>query len=402
MSDQAQQLKQEWLHPSMERLIDLAPYKPYCSDNKTASSILPFAIARNREYIQINQPTKVCWLIFDIDEPNPYVWEDKGLPPPNIITSTPETLTSHLCYAIDPVCISAKGNKKIVSYMKAVRAAFTDALGADRDYNSPVTKNPLHPRWKVWNPTKHVYSLDELSEYVDLNARVSERGKYQGQVGIVLDPEGRNCSLFHSLRLWGYSQVFEARAKNSYEQWHRRVLVKAEQLNVSIARKFKTSPLPYSEVKATVKSVAGFCWYEYTGSHDNRGVMEMAGTDIPLENKQRLSARRTHDIRRNKTLARLISALKVVAATGEALNKVNLARYAKVSRQTVATYWEELQPSIEKLGDADTPVVEEKLVRAVVKSVKPKSGTISLTLLAKNTGIDRRKLKKTYPAIFDP
>lgn len=377
----------------MERLLELAPYKPFCSDNKTASNILPFSMARNKEYIQINQPTKVCWLVFDIDEPNPHIWEDRLLPPPNIITITPETGTSHLCYAIDPVCISKNGNPKIVSYMRAVQRAFVEKLGADRDYHSPVTKNPLHPKYRVLNPTDYVYSLGELAEYVDLNKGQFRNTKHQTEDGIVTNAEGRNCTLFDSLRVWAYQYAIEARDSGNYERWYKRVLDKSEQLNGRIAKKLKKSPLPHAEVKSTAKSVAKFCWEKYNGSKIKRGIMEMAGTDIPLKSKQRLSARRTHKIKGQTSLNKIEGAVRIIAAKQEKINKSNVGRYAGLTRQTVGKYWDH----VEKIIKENEEKLQEQRLLAKTKRENKKRKLIKK--LKKAVQIENQTY---HPPLFDP
>ena len=390
----------------LARLVEYAPYKPYCSDNKTASLILPFAIARQYEYIQINQPTQVYWLIFDIDYPNPFAWEDADLPPPNIITSSPDTMKSHMCYAIEPVCTSRKGSEKAISYMKAVRAAYAKALNADTDYSSPVTKNPLHPSWKVWCPTEHVYSLGELADYKNIDLSVGNRNYYKKDdpfVGDLEDPQGRNCTLFLQLRLWAYSQVHDARKSVSSETWHKMVLAQGERLNRSLGRHYREGPLKFSEVKATAKSVANWTWTKYTGRAVDRGVMEMGSAQIPLVNKQRLAARRTHSVRKDKTLKRLLNAANVIHAAGKPLNRSSIARACSCSRQNVARYWTAIEALEERLESRKKcseriQVVEKTLSDALDKH----PNVISLAYVSRTTGIDRRKIKAAYPSLFDP
>lgn len=389
----------------LARLVEFAPYKPYCSDNKTASQILPFSIARNREYIQINQPTQVYWLIFDLDHPNPYVWDDFNLPPPNIITISPESGKSHICYAIEPVCISDKGSAKAIAYMKAVRSAYAKALKADPDYTSPVTKNPLHPRWKVYCPTDHVYTLGELADHqaIDLSSSNLFPASNNRHYEDLEDPQGRNCTLFLRLRLWAYSEIGDAKQDLSFEEWDRKVFEQAERLNALIGKEFDEGPLRHSEVKATAKSVSGWTWRRYTGSVIDRGVMEMQDTDIPLENKQRLSARRTHEIRREKTLEKLKSAAKLLLASQKPLSRTAIAELAKVSRQTVSRYWSEIE-ALERQWENKT--VEHKPNSPVENEIRKglsKSGkVVSLTSLAKNTGNHRKDAKLPCPALFDP
>lgn len=390
---------------SLARLVEFAPYKPYCSDNKTASQVLPFSIARNREYIQINQPTQVYWLIFDLDHPNPYIWDDLNLPPPNIITISPETGTSHICYAIEPVCISDKGSRKAIAYMKAVRGAYARALKADLDYSSPVTKNPLHPYWKVFCPTDYVYSLGELADYreIDLSSSNNFPSSKDCRYKDLEDPQGRNCTLFLRLRLWAYTEVSDARKDLTFESWDRKVFDKAERLNALIGREFSKGALKPSEVKATAKSVSGWTWTRYTGSIIDRGVMEMQNADIPLENKQRLSARRTHEIRREKTIEKIIAAARLLLTAQKPLSRTSIGELAKVSRQTVARYWrdvEALQDQWEEQSSEHKPI--PSVDAAIRESLERPGNVVTLSTLVKNTGVHRKTIRSHYPALFDP
>ncbi len=390
---------------SLARLIEFAPHKPYCSNNKTASLILPFSLAKNHEYIQINQPTQTYWLVFDIDHPNPYAWEDAGLPPPNIITISPDSAKSHMCYAIEPVCISNNGSQKAIAYMKAVRTAYAKALNADMDYSSPVTKNPLHPRWRVWCPTEHVYSLGELADYRSIDLSVGSMdfyGKGSPYVKDLEDPEGRNCTLFLQLRLWAYSEIEDARTNASYETWANRVLDKAERLNGAIGKQFDKGPLRFSEVKATAKSVSRWTWSKYTGRSIDRGVMEMSDAQIPLVNKQRLSARRTHQVRREKTIGEILASTKLLLTAKVDVTRSAVAKAAGFSRQTVARYWGEIEALLANWQEKSEqskpiPAIDEELSQAISRDCN----VVSLGYLARTTGIDRRKIKAAYPALFD-
>lgn len=392
------------LSGALLRLVEHAPYKPFCSNNKTASSVLPFSIARTKEYIQINQPTQVYWLIFDLDHSNPFIWDDVGLPPPNIVTVCRETQRSHISYAIHPVCVSENGSQKAVAYMKAVRKAYSKALKADPDYCSPVTKNPLHPRWHVFSPTNHVYWLDELADYnaVDLSYAETRFNKSEKLNGLE-DPSGRNCTLFLQLRTWAYQEVNDARESGSFDAWFDRVLNKAELLNSSIGRSFKNGPLRFSEIKATAKSVSRWTWSKYTGSSVNRGVMGMSGTDIPLGSRQRLAARRTHQVRKNSTSERILKATKVLLAANACITRTELAKACKLTRQTVSKYWELVEETISKWDiDTHTSDLKAKIEAYFSNLVERGIFGYAISSVTKNTGISRRKVKQLYPALFDP
>ena len=55
-----------------------------------------------------------------------------------------------------------------VRYMKAGQKAMERSLGADPSYNGLMVKNPFHPVWDLRIGREQPYSLDELSEHLDL------------------------------------------------------------------------------------------------------------------------------------------------------------------------------------------------------------------------------------------
>ncbi len=50
--------------------------------------------------MQVNRPGFVSWLIFDLDHTKAMIWEDAGLPAPNLIVRNRKSGHSHLYYAI--------------------------------------------------------------------------------------------------------------------------------------------------------------------------------------------------------------------------------------------------------------------------------------------------------------
>jgi hypothetical protein len=70
---------------ALNRIWEEAPFLPRCSDNKTAALVRPREYAIRYPYMQINRSGFVSWLIFDLDHAKAMIWEDAGLPAPNLI-----------------------------------------------------------------------------------------------------------------------------------------------------------------------------------------------------------------------------------------------------------------------------------------------------------------------------
>lgn len=324
---------------ALERVFELAPHKPYCSDNKTASLIRVKRQAFNFDYVQVNTVSHVHWLVFDLDHNNPWIWQDVNLPAPNLIVTRHsndpgEAGKSHLFYAINSVCISSNGRLAPIAYLDAIKRAYQRELRADCDFSAPVCKNPLSSYWHTAELHNHVYELGELADSVTLTVKDRFTPAANDE-----DFDSRNCSLFDTVRRWAYCQVNEYRALNNYDGFFNAVLDYAEKNNQFTGKGFsKNYNLKYSSVKSVAKSVANWTYKHYTGKKKNVGVMGLADTDISLESKQRLSARYTHQIRRSKTEKKILSAVTRIKAKAEKLTQSAVAKIAGITRQTVSKY----------------------------------------------------------------
>lgn len=351
---------------ALHRLVLEAPFLPRCSDDKTATRVRPVEYAIRYPYIQANRPGFVSWLIFDLDHPDrpradAWRWSDVGLPPPNVIVANRESGRAHLFYAVVPVCTTEKGRRKPIAYMRAVYEAMAARLDADPAYRQgSIAKTPGHPWWLTTELHAREFSLGELAEYVDL-AKPSPWAK-----GPRLDEAGgsRHCTLFELARYYAYSIVNREREKGTYEGFLR--LLEAFCLNhnqrVSNLAGKPEEPLSWAQMKATAKSVARWTWDHYRGCCDgvHRGVMAL-DKSLPLVERRRLAAERTHKLRQKATESRIRSACRQLQGTGEALVQADIARLAGVTRQTVAMYRHVLE---EMLKPATVPVLKPLSTRA--------------------------------------
>ena len=99
-----------------------------------------------------------------------------------------------------------------------------------------------------------------------------------------------------------------------------------------------SSNLRTAQVRATVKSIANWTWERYTGKGGkNRGVMQLPET-LDTKAKQTLSAKRTHDLRKNSTQARISAAYNNLKQSGKPTTIQQVAKTSGLTRQTVAKY----------------------------------------------------------------
>ena len=334
----AQQM--ELLDP-VERLYQLAPNKPYCTDDKASGLIIrakPGAF--NRRYIQHNPPCMCHWLTFDQDHEHILQWETERLPEPNLIVRNLDNRRAHVSYAIESVCTSDAGSPKPVAFASAVQEAYTEALMADVCYTNFVTKNPYHGDWHVWELHRHVYKLGELADHVELNQK---RWTRRQAANDDLHGISRNVALFHRSRFWSYDNITRHREQGTtYTQWMAIVLERCETLNTF------AELLPYSEVKSVAKSVGKWVWINYwpQGRPIQRGAMaaSFSQSQLPLDlkKKQRLAARRTAEIKRGNTESRIIDAIGQLTAQGERVSKAAVGRLIGMSRQKVSENYNHL------------------------------------------------------------
>lgn len=243
------------LDPILVRFRELLPRRPYCTDDLSIGLVIRSRDQAARcRYIQPNPPALACWLVFDVDRPYAVLaWEDANLPPPNLTVMNEANGHAHLLYALAvPICTSPSGRSHPLRYAAAIEAAYVARLGADPGYSQLITKNPLRGDcWRVRCLYSASYSLTHLADWVDLHQPVREPDS-------IAQGLGRNCLLFDQLRFWAYRHVLEYHAVGSYTAWIVDVLSKAESLNT-----FRV-PLPFSEIKATAKSVGKYCWQRFT------------------------------------------------------------------------------------------------------------------------------------------
>ena len=317
------------------RFYELAPNKPYCTDIMASGLIIRAkGSAFLRSYVQHNPPALCHWLTFDQDHENLTRWEDAGLPEPNLIVRNLDNRRAHVSYAIESVCTSDAARPKPMAYAQAIQEAYCEKLQADPSYTGLITKNPMHDDWHVWELHSRVYKLGELADYVELKRRywTRKRAANYEHYGI-----GRNCALFHRLRFWAYDWIVYHRDENgtTFIEWMEVVLVKAEGFNTF------PQPLPYGEIKSTAKSVGKWVWDKYfpKARRKRRGAMaeSFANSDLSLDLKarQRLSARRTNEMRRAATEEKIIEAIGRLTATGQKVTKAAVARLSGVGRQTI-------------------------------------------------------------------
>lgn len=313
---------------ALTRFYDYLPSNPSCGSGKYTDLIRTKSIAAKYPYIQPCPPHMQAWLVFDLDHCDSGIWMDVSLPAPNIIVRDRDSGKAHLYYAIPPVFKGSNARQAPLRYLEAVRYSMALRLEADLRYSGRISKNPLCKDWYVEHIHNTEYSLGELADYFDELITPPRENDHNKAAAEALEP-GRNCILFLRLRYWAYRHVAKYR-KYSFDRWVNAVDAQAKALNhYSDTPYASQGRLDEKEAATVARSVAKWVWRWYESS---RGVMELAELDISTDAKQRLSARRTHEIRSERTEAKIKSAIDSLSQSGQTFSKADVARLAGISR----------------------------------------------------------------------
>lgn len=232
------------------------PYKPYCTNELGAGLIIrQKKTAIQMPYIQHNPPCFITSLVFDIDRSDAYfAWSDANLPTPSWIAKNRLNGHAHVGYMLaTPVCTTHNAKQKIIEYTAKIQQAYSLALGADKSYSGLITKNPCHNTWENHIFDVQPYDLSYLADFVELQELKTELKEVSGL--------GRNCAMFDTVRFWAYKAI-RAHLSDGFDKWHSEVLEQAKNANDAFIQ-----PLPYSEVKATAKSIARWVWRNHEQAH---------------------------------------------------------------------------------------------------------------------------------------
>ena len=229
------------------------PYKPFCSFGKGGKTLI-----RSKKHaiqyplIQVNHVHTVQYLIFDIDAPDAYLhFFDENLPVPTWIAKNKKNGHCHVCYELKtPVCKTTHARLKPLRYLASIEYTYAKKLSADLRYTGLLTKNPVDRDWQVFLLNPAPFELDELADYVDLETKPKPTEEEKKEVSGL----GRNCMLFDTVRFWAYKAIRE-HLGSGFDSWYKKVLERSK-----IANGAFLEPLPYSEVKATAKSIAKWVW----------------------------------------------------------------------------------------------------------------------------------------------
>lgn len=287
--------------------------------------------ALKKKFISVNRLYK-SHIVIDIDIPNStFLFEEKNLPVPTIITTNPINGHCHYLYEIKtPVIYTENARRRPQSFYESIDCSLTKALGGDPAYIGRITKNPIHPAWKVLQHNVK-YDLNDFQEYIDIRSHKEIKTVFG---------EGRNCTLFDTTRHWAYSEV---RLHNLFFKFMDTVESKVIELNEKLFNDYEYGVLPYKEVNHISKSIGTWTWrHRLTiGDKCNRGVMSMGfkpGT--PLVVKQMLAAERTNQLKLKTSAEKILQSAIELKAQGTPITRQSVSVKSGFSLETVKRNWQ--------------------------------------------------------------
>lgn len=300
----------------LENILSDLPKRPYCA-NDLSKGLLIRSLEKALEYnyIQLNPPAKQHYLIFDIDKKAAAIeWEYSKIAPPNYVVINPNTTHGHAVYKLEtPVVTTQNGKLEPLRYAAAIELAYTTELGADLGYSGLISRNPYQ------NPVRHIhsdqYSLFELEDYLP-----HPLSHYKRPLAPI-NGLGRNVTLFDDVRAWAYTAIRLYRTGSRprlYDVWLKEVTEYTERKNSQFM-----NPLAYSEVKATARSIAKFCW-----KHDPQAEQQFL---MRQAERGRLGGKA-------KGLANAAKRIQAVEMSLQGMTQTEIALELGVHRNTVRNY----------------------------------------------------------------
>lgn len=231
------------------------PTKPYCTnDLDTGLKIRSKNKAVSFKYIQPNSPFYQHYFVLDLDYESALseiLYSLHGIPMPNFVAENPTNGRLHAFFELKtPIYTTDASRQKPILLANAVYLRLRELFNADVGYSGLISKNPIHEQWRTYSIRKKPYSLNELSEKLDICwQEVKKAPKQYEAVGL-----GRNCYIFHSARHWAYVEIRKYRG-NIYRNWLQAVIDHCLKLNEGISE-----PMYYNEIKCIAKSISRYCW----------------------------------------------------------------------------------------------------------------------------------------------
>jgi hypothetical protein len=225
-------------------------------------------VALEHRHVRLNGKYLYRWMPHDIDHSGAYFAHREREPAAaKLHRHQPGEWARALCRASCRTCVSLRGIPlRTAAFYSAVERGIARRLDADRHYTGLITKNPLHPHWRVEWRRDEPYTLPELADWLFCeDMRPDPRPDTIGA--------GRNVVVFDELRAAAYVEVRQFKSAGaSLDRWCAHLETVATDINqqfvgYSVCKpdgRPNSGPLPRAEVRAIAKSVAKRTWQRFS------------------------------------------------------------------------------------------------------------------------------------------
>jgi hypothetical protein len=338
---------------ALDRFRNNIPPKPYCAHNKSGKHILNRDNALRFEYIQVNTPKGVRYLVFDCDfDKGCFAHELFDLPAPTFSVINTENGHSHNFYELSYRYPVKNPSKKSKPLYETVITYFKEALRADIVITKQryVVKNPLRSDfWRVWIPGR-AYTLTELVEYIPAEwsrVRNPKSDTIINRLEDAINPDSRNCTLFAYIRHKAYQIVNEVHSISDFENSIETILRDA---NGDLTRHFSKAALPERDIRSLKNSMVRWVWKNRDKirqcDEKNVGVMQypkmkwLPYKEYLKEKHRRQAAGGSYaaTLRGQNTILKINNAQAKIQAQGRPYTMRELAVEARITERTLRNY----------------------------------------------------------------
>ena len=314
--------------------IENLPEKPWCADTfDYGIEVMPREIAKRKKYIQHNHPAWLTCLVFDVDKRAYEILEEINAKPNLAVFNRKKRGSAHFIYRLTtPVNTGKNGRMKPIKFVKNLTDALTVQLQADPNYTGLLSKNPTHPDHYTITSNLNTWSLNHLADFVDFKQKKPERA---------ISEHSRHLILFDRVRLYAYEIVEEYRETGAFEVFTRTLTCYAEDKNT-----FDNLPsLPYSSIKAIVKSVSNWTWKNYDSKYGcNRGRDKHDNQFLKTPTEKRiLSAIRTNQNQKKATQEKILSSVRRLQGSNKKITQKAIQEDSGLGIATIKRHWKEVK-----------------------------------------------------------
>lgn len=285
--------------------------------------------------IQYNTSNFKRYIIVDIDNENLFGFEKLDIPKPNFIVKNRSKQGGHLFWVLDKVAT----NEYYIKLWRDIQKYFSSVLDGDPHNVGSIGKNPYNSLdFEYIEIYPYYYNIKNLHSFV-----IPEEKQVQDELPFFKDyktinnkdkivSNGRNVDLFNTSRVFAYQLIKENTDPINFKFT---LLNKMKEEN----KKF-SDPLHTKEVIDTYKSIVKYCLKNWNViKQNNKQVKKMElDSNMSLKEKQKLSAKYTHEVRKLKTQKQIEKAIIDLKEKGIKVNITNIADHTKIHRNTIKNF----------------------------------------------------------------